>query len=169
MKNYYKIGLVLAAALGCWTITRAQSKDVITLRLAAPGPDTETTDTIVDLGVKSERQWRSTGAPYRLSGNELTHMFTGNLLNTLPGRIPGLTVVTVSGEPGYDAPTLYVRGQTSWNIAGNALIILLDGFQVDLNALSALSPYEIESVTLLKDAAATAMFGLQGGAGVLSI
>ena len=41
-------------------------------------------------------------------------MSAGNLLNTLQGRIPGLTVATGSGEPGYDNPTLYVRGQSSW-------------------------------------------------------
>ena len=87
----------------------------------------------------------------------------------MQGRIPGLTVTTGAGEPGYDNPTLYVRGQSSWNIAGNALSIFLDGFQVDLGALSALSPYEIETVTLLKDAAAVSAFGFDGGAGVLSI
>lgn len=96
-------------------------------------------------------------------------MFTGNFLNTLQGRIPGLFVVTNSGEPGYDNPSLYVRGRTSWNIGSNDLLILLDGFQVDIGALVPLSPDEVESVTLLKDATATAMYGLQGGAGILSI
>lgn len=124
---------------------------------------------LVDLGLRKEKAWRTTGATFTLQGKELTQMFKGNLLNTLQGRIPGLTVVTGSGEPGYDNPTLYVRGQSSWNIQGNQLVVLLDGFQVDLSALSALSSNEIESVTLLKDAAATAMFGLKGGAGVLSI
>lgn len=169
MKNYYKLLMVLPAMLCCCIVSMAQTKDVITVRPALPGRDTEAGDTMVDLGLNGQLQWRSTGAVYTLPGKELGKMFTANLLNTLQGRIPGLTVATGSGEPGYDAPTLYVRGQTSWNIAGNALVILLDGFQVDPNALSALSPYEIESVTLLKDAAATAMFGLQGGAGVLSI
>lgn len=126
-------------------------------------------ETLVDKGLKKEMNWRNVSAAYTLSGKELTKMFTGNLLNTLQGRIPGLTVTTGSGEPGYDNPTLYSRGQSSWNIGGNQLVILLDGFQVDMSALSALSPFEIESVTLLKDAAGTAMFGLQGGAGVLSV
>lgn len=123
----------------------------------------------VDGGIKSEQYWRSTGAIFTLSGEDLTRMNTGNLLNTLQGRIPGLTVSTGSGEPGYDNPTLYVRGQSSWNITGNRVLVYLDGFQVDLNAIGALSPFEIESVTLLKDAAALAIYGLEGGAGVLSI
>ncbi|WP_183561467.1 SusC/RagA family TonB-linked outer membrane protein [Mucilaginibacter sp. SP1R1] len=124
---------------------------------------------IVDGGLRTEKSWRNTGAVFTLPGEELTRMTSGNLLNTLQGRIPGLTVVTTSGEPGYDNPTLYVRGQSSWNIAGNQVIIYLDGFQVDMGAISGLSAYEIESVTLLKDAAALAVYGLQGGAGVLSI
>jgi TonB-linked SusC/RagA family outer membrane protein len=123
----------------------------------------------VDYGLRTEKSWRNTGAVFTLSGEDLTHMLAGNLLNTLQGRIPGLTVVTGSGEPGYDNPTLYVRGQSSWNIAANQVVIYLDGFQVDMGAISSLSAYEIESVTLLKDAAATAVYGLQGGAGVLSI
>ncbi len=168
MKKHYKILLVLSTILCCCIVSKAQSTIVINAQPSS-GNDAVAVDTMVDLGFKKERQWRSTGAVYTLQGKELAKMFTGNLLNTLQGRIPGLTVVTGSGEPGYDFPTLFVRGQTSWNIAGNQLVILLDGFRVDLNALSGFSPYEIESVTLLKDASATAMFGLQGGAGVLSI
>ncbi|WP_235833099.1 SusC/RagA family TonB-linked outer membrane protein [Arcticibacter tournemirensis] len=110
-----------------------------------------------------------TGSTFTLSGEEIQRMMVGNLLNTLQGRIPGLTVETGSGEPGYDNPTLYLRGQSSWNIGGNKVLIYLDGYEVDMNAISSLSAYEIESVTLLKDALALAPFGLQGGAGVLWI
>jgi TonB-linked SusC/RagA family outer membrane protein len=127
------------------------------------------TNGIVDGGLRTEKSWRNTGAVFTLSGEDLTRMTSANLLNTLQGRIPGLTVVTGSGEPGYDNPTLYMRGQSSWNITGNQVLIYLDGFQVDLGAISGLSAYEIESVTLLKDAAALAVYGLQGGSGVLSI
>ncbi len=123
----------------------------------------------IDKALTKSPDWRNVGATFTLSGKKLEKMFTGNLLNTLQGRLPGLTVVTGSGEPGYDDPTLYVRGQSSWNIGGNTLLIYLDGFQVNIDALSSLSPYEIESVTLLKGPAALAMFGLVGGSGVLSV
>ncbi|THU35845.1 SusC/RagA family TonB-linked outer membrane protein [Niastella caeni] len=168
MKKHYKILLVLSTMLCCCIVSMAQSTIVINTRGTVES-DAGVVDTVVDLGFRKEPQWRNTGAVYTLRGRELSKMFTGNLLNTLQGRIPGLTVVTGSGEPGYDNPSLYVRGQTSWNIGGNQLVILLDGFQVETGALSALSPYEIESVTLLKDAVVTARFGLQGGAGVLSV
>ena len=122
---------------------------------------------LIDLGIRQESSWRNTGAIYTLNGSDLSKMFTGNLLNTLQGRIPGLTVVTGSGEPGYDNPQLFIRGKSSWN--ANAVIILLDGFRVDLGALSALSPHEIQTVTLLKDAASLSMYGLEGAGGVISI
>ncbi|MCH5719654.1 TonB-dependent receptor plug domain-containing protein [Niabella hibiscisoli] len=131
--------------------------------------DSSELNRLVDLGLRKERSWRNTAATFTLSGRELEKMFSGNLLNTLQGRIPGLTVNTGSGEPGYDNPNLFMRGRTTWNNGAAQQLILLDGFQVDLSALSAFSPYEIESITLLKDAAATAMFGLQGASGVISV
>src|SRR4051794_13048659 len=54
----------------------------------------------VDLGLRSEKAWRTTGAVFTITGEELARTNAGNLLNTLPGRIPGLTVATGSGEPG---------------------------------------------------------------------
>jgi TonB-linked SusC/RagA family outer membrane protein len=125
--------------------------------------------TIIDQGIRSEQNWRNTGAIFTITGEELAKTNAGNLMNTLQGRIPGLTVTTGAGEPGYDNPTLYLRGQSSWNVAGNAIAIYLDGFQVDMSSLSALSPFEIESVTLLKDAAALSIYGFDGGTGVLSV
>jgi TonB-linked SusC/RagA family outer membrane protein len=168
MKNINKklsIGLMLLAGLSAaqaQTKKPLQSDSAILIEKSA-------TAKFIDGGIRSEQDWRTTGATFTISGEDLVKTNAGNLLNTLQGRIPGLTVVTGSGEPGYDAPTLYVRGQSSWNITGNRVAIYLDGFQVDMNSLSALSPNEIESVTLLKDAAATAVYGLDGGAGVLSV
>ena len=124
---------------------------------------------LIDGGFRTEQDWRNTGAVFTISGEDLGKTTAGNLLNALHGRIPGLTVVSSHGEPGYDNPTLYVRGQSSWNVAGNQVVIFLDGFQVDMNALAALSTSEIETITLLKDAAALAVYGLNGGAGVLSV
>ncbi|ALL06951.1 SusC/RagA family TonB-linked outer membrane protein [Pedobacter sp. PACM 27299] len=122
---------------------------------------------IVELGLRTEKAWRNTASVFTISGEELTRMTSGNLLNTLQGRIPGLTIITGSGEPGYDNPTFYVRGQSSWNLGGGSVLIYLDGFQVDMGAITSLSAYEIESVTLLKDAVALAMYGMEGGSGVI--
>ncbi len=165
--KYKHIQLFVWLGLFCgFSQTQAQT---ITAVSADSIPTQNATAASVDHGIRSEQSWRNTGAVFTITGEELARTNAGNLLNTLQGRIPGLTVTTGSGEPGYDNPTLYLRGQSSWNVAGNAIAIYLDGFRVDMNALAALSPVEIESITLLKDAAALAIYGFEGGAGVLSV
>jgi TonB-linked SusC/RagA family outer membrane protein len=123
----------------------------------------------IDLGLFSQDAWSFSGAAYTISGEELSHIMAGNLLNTLYGLIPGLTVISGSGEPGYDNPTLVGRGVSSWNLTGNNILIYLDGFQVNLEFIASLTAAEIESVTYLKDAASLSVYGLGGGCGVLAI
>jgi len=164
--KYKNISLACVVLLCGFTATQAQTSAGLPDTIALPA---KPSGKLIDQGLRAEQSWRTTGAIFTITGEELARTNAGNLLNTLQGRIPGLTVATGAGEPGYDNPTLYMRGQSSWNIAGNAVAIYLDGFQVDLNALSALSPFEIESISLLKDAAALAIYGFDGGAGVLSV
>lgn len=150
-------------------LAAAQAQTVTTGQADSLAAVAGVTTNRVDLGIRSEKSWRTTGSVFTITGEELSRTNASNLLNTLQARIPGLTVATGAGEPGYDNPFLFIRGQSSWNVAENALAIYLDGFQVDLNALSALSPFEIESITLLKDAAAASVYGFNGGTGVISV
>ncbi|MDP4240699.1 MAG: SusC/RagA family TonB-linked outer membrane protein, partial [Bacteroidota bacterium] len=85
--------------------------------------------------------------------------------NTLYGLLPGLTVYQGSGQPGYDAASLKIRGTGSYNSESYAVYV--DGFQVDFNYFEYLSPSEIESISILKDAASLAPFGMKGANGVL--
>jgi TonB-linked SusC/RagA family outer membrane protein len=163
-KEYIILFAVLFIFFGF--VAKAQQEKVVNKNSVKIGRDTTN---IIYEGLRNVEARRNTGAVFTLSGEELTRMTSGNLLNTLQGRIPGLTVVTGSGEPGYDNPALYLRGQSSWNITDNRLLIYLDGFQVNMDAITSLSAYEIHSITLLKDASALAVYGLEGGAGVLVI
>ncbi|SHL59398.1 TonB-linked outer membrane protein, SusC/RagA family [Chitinophaga jiangningensis] len=163
MKRKY-ISILSLSLLAGWSNVHAQTTPSDSVKVLQTG-----SNKMVDLGMRSEKQWRTTAATYSITGDDLARTSAANLLNALQGRIPGLTVVTGSGEPGYDNPGLYIRGTSSWNLGANRLAIYLDGFPVDLGALSPLSAFEIESVTVLKDAAATAIYGLQGGTGVLSV
>lgn len=153
-------GAMVATAQNAAQTNQAQTAEVT---------DTVVVEKRVEQGLRTQKAWRTTFASYSVSGDELARMTSGNFLNTLQGRIPGLTVMTGSGEPGYDDPTMYGRGLSSWNIGGNSLIVILDGFQVGLESLSALSAHEVESVTYLKDAAALAIYGLDGGSGALVV
>ena len=130
--------------------------------------DTSDLDTL-NRGTRTEKSWRSTGASYTITGEELERMSSGNLLNTLNGKLPGLTVFSGYGEPGYDNPTFLIRGISSWNLDRNNLLVLLDGFEVDLNSIASLSSSEIETISILKDASSLAVYGLQGGGGALVV
>lgn len=101
-----------------------------------------------------------------VSGEELRRSFVPNLANTLYGRLPGLMVVQRGNEPGNDSPGLLLRGLNTFGEAGNAPLIIVDGIE---SSFEQLTPYEIESITLLKDAAATAIYGGRGANGVLLI
>lgn len=122
---------------------------------------------IIQTGLRTEKGWRNTGATYTITGKELERMNVSNLLNALNGRIPGLTVKTGSGEPGYDDPSFYVRGVSSWADQSNSMLVYVDGFQVNYATVGMLMPTEVESITVLKDAVATAAYGFSGNGAIL--
>jgi len=116
----------------------------------------------------------STGAVSTVSGQTLYHTPTPNLTNTLYGRLAGLTVSQGPGEPGNDNAGLAVRGAGSYFGFVNSspysrYKIFVDGFEVNANAVSGISPAEIDQVSILKDAASLATFGLRGSNGVIWI
>lgn len=114
----------------------------------------------------------STGAISTVSGDELYKTPAPNITNTLYGRLSGLSVAQGSGEPGNDNALLGIRGVGSYGIGGatsgyNTFKYYIDGFETNANYFNNLSPAEIESVSVLKDAAALATFGMRGSNGVI--
>ena len=99
---------------------------------------------------------------------EPTHIQVGStrsLSNNLAGNIAGVIAVQRSGEPGYDNSNFWIRGVSTFSGATNPLV-LVDGIERDLNNID---PAEIESFSVLKDASATAMYGVRGANGVIII
>lgn len=109
--------------------------------------------------------WKVSSALSSVRGTDLQKNFTSNLANTLFGRLPGLTVGQSTGEPGNDTPSLLARGIGTFTGSRDPLV-LVDGFE---SPFEQLTPDEIETVTLLKDASATAIYGLRGANGVLLV
>ncbi|TRX71171.1 SusC/RagA family TonB-linked outer membrane protein [Carboxylicivirga sp. M1479] len=95
-----------------------------------------------------------------VSGEELEKSSATNLGNSLYGRLPGLFVIQASGEPGKDLPWLRIRGASV-----NPLIIV-DGYERDL---SFINPEEVESISVLKDGAALAIYGMKGANGAIVV
>lgn len=108
------------------------------------------------------------GAVSGVSGDDMSKTFSTNVANTLYGKIAGLTVMQSGAEPGNDAPTFRSRGVSTFD-SGRDVTVVIDGFPSSYELFQQLSPSEIESVELLKDAAAAAVWGNRGANGVLYV
>lgn len=122
-------------------------------------------DSIKQIGYGSQASWITTSAISSVSGGDLQRSFTSNLGNTLYGRLSGLTSMQGRNEPGIDAPTMYIRGINTYG-TGRSILVMVDGIQ---GSIDQLIPEEIESISVLKDASATAIYGSRGANGVLLI
>ncbi|MBQ9645025.1 MAG: SusC/RagA family TonB-linked outer membrane protein [Prevotella sp.] len=123
-------------------------------------------DEVVVTGYGSARKLGSVaGSVATVSGRQLQNRPVANLGDALQGQVAGLQVFTSSGEPSAGV-SLRLRGVSSINASTTPLIIL-DGSQINLSAFIALNPADIESVTVLKDASATAIYGSRAANGVV--
>ncbi|MFM1963795.1 MAG: hypothetical protein RLZZ172_2640 [Bacteroidota bacterium] len=100
-----------------------------------------------------------------ISGKDIEKNTVFSLGNALYGKVPGFILDQSSGEPGNDLPGLLVRGVSTFGFA-RAPLVLVDGFIRDLNSVSV---FDIESIAVLKDASATAMYGIQAANGVILV
>ncbi|MBE9601033.1 TonB-dependent receptor [Pedobacter sp. MC2016-24] len=112
----------------------------------------------------TQRKVTQTGAITTINVKELQVPAT-SLSNMLGGRVPGIIAVTRSGEPGNDFSEFWVRGISTFGASSSALI-LVDGVEGNLNNID---PSDIESFSVLKDASATAVYGVRGANGVVVI
>ncbi|MFB6341424.1 SusC/RagA family TonB-linked outer membrane protein [Saccharicrinis sp. FJH62] len=129
--------------------------------------DIEQMEEFVVVGYGVQKKASVVGAINQVSGNKLQEMKTGGSIeNSLQGNLPGLTVISTDPTPGEEASgiTMLIRGSASLN-ANNPLIIV-DGVE---RSFSNLDPNEIASVSILKDASATAVYGTKGANGVIIV
>ena len=111
--------------------------------------------------------WKTSSAMSTTGGEQLMRITSPTVGNALKGLLPGLTVMQQADEPGYDfyMQNMYTRGVSSF-VGGQKMLVFIDGFEAPLDYISA---EEIESVSLLKDAAALALYGARGANGVLLV
>lgn len=123
--------------------------------------------TVQEIAYGKQEAWKTSSAISTVSGNRLLNTTAPSVGNTLHGMLPGLTVLQQSGEPGNDfyQQNLYSRGRSSF-VSGQKMLVIVDGFESTLDNISA---EEIESISLLKDASALALYGGRGANGVLLV
>lgn len=123
-------------------------------------------DSVVVTQLDKIPSWKVTSAMSTVKGSKLEKSFTQNVMNTLYGEIPGLTVMQGSGEPGGDLPALNARGINTFSTTDRSVLVIVDGFESTFDQLAV---QEIETITLLKDATAAAIYGLRAANGVLLV
>jgi TonB-linked SusC/RagA family outer membrane protein len=123
-------------------------------------------DEVVVVGYGTQKKINTTGAVSTMTTKELVQSPVANISNSLVGRLPGLFATQSGGEPGNDASKIRIRGVGTFS--GNTdPLALVDGIEVA--NYNNIDPNEIESVTILKDASSTAVYGIRGANGVLII
>ena len=139
----------------------AQTEWIITLQ-----EDNNVIDDIVVVGYGVQKKESVIGAISQVKGDELVDSGTTNLKNALAGKVSGMSVISSSGAPGeIDSQTsILLRGLSSWK--GNSPLVMVDGIERDM---ASLSPNEVASISVLKDASATAVYGSKGANGVILI
>lgn len=129
-------------------------------------PTNQQLNEVVVVGYGTQRKVTVTGAVATVKGSELEKVPALNLSNTLVGRLPGITAVNGSGEPGYDGSSIRIRGT---NAFGNTSpLVVIDGVPERSGGLERLNPADIETISVLKDASA-AIYGQRAANGVILI
>jgi len=126
-------------------------------------------DEIVVVGYGTQKKETVTGAIGSVGNKELMQASVANVGNALVGRIAGLTAIQTSGEPGNNAATLRIRGISTLNGSGQDPLIVIDGIQQTLEVMNSMDANEIDGINILKDASATAVYGVRGANGVIIV
>lgn len=118
----------------------------------------------VVVGYGVQRKESVVGAITQVKAEDLEKTGTTDITSALAGKVSGLLVYSQNGAPGQSDATLILRGLSSWN--GNNPLVMVDGIERPMNMLS---PTDIASISVLKDASATAVYGAKGANGVILV
>ena len=128
--------------------------------------DNKILDEVVVVGYNAQSKRNLISAVSTVSGDAITKRVATNPVSLLQGQLPGLQVIQNSGEPGNEGIQLRVRGTGTFSTAGNEPLVIIDGLP---GSMDILNPNNIESITVLKDAASAAIYGARGANGVIVV
>jgi TonB-linked SusC/RagA family outer membrane protein len=140
---------------------RVQQGSVVNISLVT---DTKQIDEVVVVGYGVQKKESVVGAITQVSNATLMQSGTSNVSNAISGKLSGVLTIQATGEPGSNSSEIIIRGLSSWN--GSQPLVLVDGVERDF---SRLDPNEISTISVLKDASATAVFGAKGANGVIVV
>lgn len=129
--------------------------------------DHKAIDDVIVVAFGEAKKEAFTGSATVIGADELANSQVSNAMNALNGKVAGVQMANPSGSPAGDSPTIRIRGFSSIN-ADNAPLIVLDGIPYG-GSMNNINPADIESMTVLKDAASNALYGSRGANGVIMI
>ena len=129
--------------------------------------DVELLDEVVVVGYATGSQRTISGAVQKVSQKDMNTGIIANPLDALKGKVAGVNIQKTGGDPTAGS-SIRIRGTTSLT-GGNDPLVVIDGVFGDLGLLNAISPSDIESFTILKDASETAQYGSRGASGVIVV
>jgi len=130
--------------------------------------DEKSLDEVVVVGFGQQKKLTLTGSVSSVSGREIRENPAASLQNALAGKLPGFFSQQPSGRPGADGANFYIRGVSSYN-GNNRPLIIVDDVEFSYDQFARIDPNEIESLSILKDASTTAIYGVRGANGVVVI
>lgn len=128
--------------------------------------DVTSLEEVVVVGYGEQKKVNLTGSVATVSAQELIKRPAANVQNLLQGKVSGLQVVQNSGQPGDDGAVLQIRGLGTFSDGGNSPLVLIDGVVGDMTNLNA---DNIESISVLKDAASASIYGARAANGVILV
>ena len=145
--------------------------DVQSVLNVTMSPDVNMMDEVVVTAFATQRKVNVTGAISSVNGSDILAAPVSNIANALIGNTPGVAGLQTSGEPGRNAADLYIRGVSTYGVS--TPLIIIDGVeQASEQAFAefnAMDPNEIQGISILKDAASTAVYGVRGANGVIIV
>ncbi|RYY36141.1 MAG: TonB-dependent receptor, partial [Sphingobacteriaceae bacterium] len=132
-------------------------------------PTSQGLDEVVVVGFGKKDRITNTGSVSTISASEIRTVPTANVQNSLQGRLPGFFSQQTSGQPGRDASDFFIRGKSSLNPTGNQPLIIVDDIEYTYSQLQQINVNEIETISILKDASNTSIYGIKGANGVLIV
>lgn len=132
--------------------------------------DSKMIDEVVVVGYGVQKKENLTGSVAAVNFNDVANMPVANTANMLQGRLPGVMLTGNGAQAGKDSPEIRVRGVgTLGDASKNNPMVLIDGVESSISQISELAPEDIESVSVLKDAASGAIYGVRAANGVILI
>lgn len=160
-------GILCVSSLGYQGWELAVGKGPQTLNIVLKDEANQLEEVVV-VGMNNRQTRRSiTGAISTIQTRELVQSPVANISNALAGKLPGLFTIQSSGEPGADASNLYIRGLGTYGTS--APLVVIDGLPRNKADFDMLDANEIESITILKDASSSSLYGIQGANGVVVV